>query len=85
MKEELRKHKIAYALLAIFLAAGAVSYMLVWPNRSLQRTCGVALASGYFIWGVVTHTKSNHLTMRIVLEYASVALFAGMALALVTY
>lgn len=85
MKEELQKHAWAYFTLLLLLLAGGLLFMFAWPNRVLQRWIALGIAVMYFLWGVITHTRADHLTSRIVLEYLCIALLAGLILGMVTY
>ncbi len=85
MIAEIRKHQLAYAFLAVFLTACVFLFLSAWPNRVVQRYVALGLTVGYFLWGIVTHTKSNHLTARIAIEYFAMACLAGLLLGLITY
>ncbi len=84
MYREFLKHKVAYAVLITGLVIATLSFMLVWPNHIFQRVIICCLAAFYFIWGVTTHVKSDHISRRIVFEYAGVAVLAAVVLLLVT-
>jgi len=85
MKNQLKQHLIAYSLLIIGLLVGAGGYIYVWPNQKLMRLVALFLASFYFIWGVVTHVKTKRISVRVVYEYATVALLASLALLVLTF
>jgi hypothetical protein len=84
MKPEFSKHKLAYVVLVVGLVALTVAFMAVWPNRMSERGLILAISLFYFLWGVITHVKSEHISRRIVFEYASIALLASVALLLIT-
>lgn len=85
MIAEIRKHKLAYAALLIFLTACVFLFLSAWPNRVVQRYIALTMTVGYFLWGLATHTHSNHLTARIALEYLAMASLAGLLLGLITF
>jgi hypothetical protein len=55
-----------------------------WPNRLLQRAIAIGFGVTYFIWGVITHTKSKRFTMEVVFEYLGVAALATLLIILIT-
>lgn len=85
MKEELLKHKLAYTLLALGLTLIVSLFLLVWPNRAYQKILIGVLGLFYFIWGVVTHTKSDRITLRIIMEYGLISLLASLLLWLLVW
>jgi len=84
MKQHVKHHLIAYAILILGLILAAGAYVYVWPNHQLMRLVALVMVGFYFIWGVSTHVKTRHITTRVVYEYATVSLLAGLALILVT-
>lgn len=84
MKEEFLKHKIAYISLVIFLGIATLMFMATWPDRDYQRYLILLIAVFYFLWGVVSHTKSQRLTNKILFEYFGVSVLAALLLFLVT-
>lgn len=80
-----RVHQIAYAVLALLLAGGAASFMLLWPNVPLVRATVVVFALSYVVWGCVTHVKTNRFTWKVAEEYAAIALLGGVLLMLITF
>lgn len=84
MKKELSRHKIAYTILFLGLSVVTILFLASWPNRVWQRGLAISLALFYFLWGVVTHTKADHITRRVVLEYFGVSVLAALMLVLVT-
>lgn len=85
MKQELLKHKWAYSFLALGLIILMGSFMAVWPDRNLQRMIVAAMALFYFVWGVITHVKAEHISRRVVMEYAGIACLASFLLLLITF
>ena len=85
MWSEILKHKGAYIVLVIGLVIFAVSYMMVWPDKVLERIAIAGLAVGYFSWGLLTHVKSKRLTGFVVQEYAAISLLGALILLLLTF
>lgn len=84
MKNELNKHRLAYLSLALGLAGFVVMFLGVWPSLFWQRITIIGLAVFYFIWGVLTHVKTDHITRRVVYEYLGYSVLAGVLLIFVT-
>ncbi len=84
MFKEISKHKFAYFTLAVGLLISTFLFMGVWPNRVLQRYVIVGCSIFYIGWGVITHLHAEHISKRVIAEYASVALLAGLLLFLIT-
>ncbi len=85
MKRELLKHKYAYAILLLGLGIFVVSFLAAWPDRFLQRLIILGVAVFYFLWGVTTHFKAEHISRAIILEYAGMAALASVLLLLITW
>jgi len=85
MIREFKKHPTAYGVLLAFLVLFVLSFMHVWPNKERQRVLSVVLVVFYFLWGVVTHTKTKRLNRAVVLEYLAVSVLAGSILLLLTF
>ncbi|MEN8253347.1 MAG: hypothetical protein ABFQ62_03160 [Patescibacteria group bacterium] len=84
MKEEFIKHKIAYIVLALGLVIIGILFFAVWPSRDWQRVVALVLTLFYFLWGVITHLKADHITRLVIMEYLGVAIMAGFLLVLIT-
>ena len=84
MRRELFRHKLAYLILIIGLMLLTILFLAAWPNPWLQRIVVVAMSAFYVLWGVVTHLHADKITRRIVYEYLSMGVLAGMILFLVT-
>ncbi len=80
MMRELKAHPYAYSLLAIVVTATVVGYLAAWPYRAYQRGIAIVFGSFYFVWGALTHLHADHITRRILLEYAGVALLVVLIL-----
>ncbi len=84
MKKQLKHHLIAYLVLTMGLLTFALAYVSVWPDHKRMRLVALGLVAFYFFWGTVTHVKTKRITTRVVYEYATISLLAGLALTLVT-
>ena len=84
MRTEFWRHKLAYLLLLIGIAAFLFYFFKVWPDRVQQRLASGLFVCFYFVWGLLFHVKSNRLTVKIALEYFAASLLAGIILLLVT-
>jgi len=76
MIRDIKTHKIAYIILALFLFGFVVSFLHFWPDRILQKYVTISLGLFYFIWGIVVHKRNNHINSRVVLEYLAVSVLA---------
>jgi len=85
MLKELKKHKLAYLVLAAGLGLGVILFLGSWPDRSLQRLVSVGIAIFYFVWGILNHLKDGRVTKRVVFEYLGVGMLAGLLLILITF
>ncbi len=81
----LKKHRLSYSFLIIFLLISGFLFLAVWPDRRYQRFLILLISLFYFLWGVVTHYKHDNLNMKVFLEYLGVSIFAGILLLLVTF
>ena len=84
MRDELRRHKLAYFILIVGLVLLTILFLAAWPNRWWQRAVIVAMSSFYVGWGVLTHIHADKITRRVVYEYLSMGILAGVLLFLVT-
>lgn len=84
MKKELNEHKLAYAILASGLLMGVACFMIVWPDRVLQRIVAVSMCGFYILWGVITHLHTERISKKVIAEYVSIASLAGFVLLLLT-
>jgi hypothetical protein len=85
MYRELEKHKWAYAFLSLGLVVLTLAFMAVWPDHLLQRLIVVAMGIFYFIWGILTHVKAEHISRRVILEYFGISALASLLLLLITF
>lgn len=85
MRDELAKHKLAYAVLILFLGLCGFLFLAVWPDRIYQRYLIALMMTFYFLWGVVTHFKNKKLTHKVFLEYLGVSILAGSLLLIITF
>jgi len=84
MITEISKHKIAYTILILGLTILTLLFFVAWPDHVIQRYIAGIIALFYFFWGVITHFKSKYISRRVIFEYASISLLAGLILCLVT-
>lgn len=84
MNEFFKKNKLAYLILFIFLFSFAFLFIKTWPNRQLQRYIAVGFGGFYFLWGIITHTKSKKINSEIIFEYLSIAMLATLIIILIT-
>ncbi|GIK83962.1 MAG: hypothetical protein BroJett025_05840 [Patescibacteria group bacterium] len=76
MIEEIKSHKIAYAVLAFVLIGFIVLFMHFWPDRAQQRILVICLGMFYFLWGVIVHKNMKHINSKVVFEYLAIAILA---------
>jgi FtsH-binding integral membrane protein len=84
MINQFKQHRLAYAVLILFMALAGFLFLAVWPDRIYQRYLILVMMAFYFFWGLVTHFKTDKLNSKIFLEYLGVSLLAGLLLFLVT-
>ncbi len=84
MLKEVDKHRLAYLTLILGLSVFVMAFLGVWPNRNLQRLAIAGVTVFYFVWGIISHVKTDTLNKRVALEYAAVALFGGFVLVMLT-
>lgn len=85
MKKEFLKHKLAYSSLLIVLFIIVLLYFAAWPNIKLQRIISIILALFYFLWGILTHLKSDRISKKVIFEYFLISLLAALILVLITF
>ena len=85
MITEFKNHKFAYVVLSVVLFSFVLLFLQLWPNRSNQRLLTIGMSIFYFIWGVVVHTRLNHINRKILFEYLAVSILAGSILILLTF
>lgn len=84
MKGEFLRHKLSYFVLIFGLSFFVMIFLGAWPNRAVERAGVVSLAVFYFAWGILSHLKEEHVTKRIISEYASISFLAAFLLFLIT-
>jgi hypothetical protein len=84
MQYELLRHKLAYFSLILGLVGMTILFLAVWPNLALQRGVVVLMSVYYFSWGIITHVKTDHITRKVLYEYAGISILAGLLLLLIT-
>ena len=78
MMTEIRTHLTHYTVLAVWFTLGLIALTWWRFNTPQQLAVVVAMAVGYFIWGVVHHSIIRDITGKIVLEYLLVAILSIM-------
>lgn len=84
MVKDFAKHPTDYLFLFAILGLFVFGFLSSWPNRQIQQAFAFSVALAYFFWGLLHHRQSDSLTIRVVLEYFFVSLFAGSVLILLT-
>lgn len=82
MLKEFSLHRVAYLILILGLSSFLMVFTWVWPDKGTTQMLIFSLMFFYVVWGILVHTKSNHVTKKIVLEYIAVAALAGVCLEL---
>jgi hypothetical protein len=85
MNREFKKHKVAYITLITGLLILTLLFLAAWPDKKLQRMIGYFVAGFYFIWGLTTHLRAEHINKKIVFEYLSISLLAAIILTLISW
>ena len=80
MKNNLLNHISHYGLLLLVLtlAIGLFFYFSGLPSK--QFSVVIAVSVFYFVWGIVGHAKDGDLHIKIVVEYALIAILAVLLL-----
>lgn len=76
MIQEIKKHKIAYAVLAVALLGCIIAFLHAWPDRMQQKIVAIIMGVFYFLWGIVVHKKNDHINAKVVFEYFAVSILA---------
>lgn len=84
MRRELLQHKLAYAILIIGLSVLTILFLAAWPDVLSQRLIIGGLVLFYIAWGVLSHLHEAHITRKLISEYVSIGVLAGIILLLVT-
>ncbi len=69
-------HIFHYIILVIILSTGISMYIYFRSYPVLQLIIGIATSLFYVLWGIVHHYVDNDLSLKIVVEYLSIAIFA---------
>lgn len=80
MFKEIKQHWRAYAILVIGLGTFAAAFTLLSHQIRLQQLAVLAAATFYFLWGVVTHRATRHITRRVVWEYLAISILGLVAI-----
>lgn len=79
MFKDIKSHISHYLVLLVVLAIGLESFWLFSFNKTTQTLIVSATAFSYFCWGVVHHYLENNLNLKIVIEYALIAVLGIVA------
>ncbi|MBP7768217.1 hypothetical protein KA082_00080 [Candidatus Woesebacteria bacterium] len=83
--QEIIRHRTAYIVLLLLLS-GSIFFIIQFRTDPFnQRLCIGATAVLYFLWGIVTHVKTQCLTRYVVAEYAGIALLGALFLLVLTF
>lgn len=85
MRREFFQHKLEYLILVAGLSILTLLFLAAWPNLIFQRVVVIGMSGFYFLWGVVTHLHADKITRRVIAEYLTIAVLAGVILLLVTF
>jgi len=79
MHKEIRRYPLDFAILFGIFSMVLVFFSQLRHILPAEKLLLFALASFYFLWGIIHHLYHRDLTLRVAIEYAS---FAALALAL---
>jgi len=85
MLADIKNHPWAYLMLVLMLLTFVFSFLIFWSDRFLLRGIVIMMMVGYFLWGVLVHKRSGHMSIEILKEYGLVALMGGAVLLMLTY
>jgi len=66
----------AYLILLALLLPGLILFWAFAYDRQLQVFIILAMACVYVLWGVLFHAQQKEFYLKVLLEYASIALLA---------
>lgn len=72
--EDIKEHLSHYLVLLFILTFGAFAFFYFQRYPQAQTVSIFLTASFYVLWGIVHHYQQGDLHIRIVLEYAAVAI-----------
>jgi len=81
---EVKSHPVAYTILLILMVSVVIFSMVFLQSRIALRLGFLAFGFLYFVWGILTHSKSSSVTVAVMTEYAGVALLGTLLLLLLT-
>lgn len=81
---EVKSHPIAYTLLLLLMITVVIFSLVFLQSRIALRLAFTAFGLLYFIWGILTHSKSKTVTVAVMTEYAGVAILGTILLLLLT-
>lgn len=71
-------HWWRYSMLLLLFFTGLFFFAYFRYNQAVQIGCVIALALGYFLWGVIHHRLDKNLYLKVVIEYFLIALFGSL-------
>ena len=84
MRKEFLKHQLSYSILLILVLLFVFLFFAFWPNRYYQRILVLDFSTAYFLWGIITHVKTEKINQKVIMEYVSISLLIGVILFLIT-
>ncbi|OGV91038.1 hypothetical protein A3A66_00295 [Microgenomates group bacterium RIFCSPLOWO2_01_FULL_46_13] len=80
MIEDVRKHLAHYVVLTALFMTGLILLTIFNYQRDWQRLVALSIAVGYVTWGAIHHALTDRVTVKIMLEYALVAVLGFLLL-----
>ncbi len=76
MKHHIKVHLGYYFFLIFILVLGVIAISSTLYDKNLQAALVIILSVSYATLGIVHHRENHDLTLKVVLEYTAVSLFA---------
>lgn len=73
MIKKTARHIQHYLPLVGILVAGAFGFVFFSYDKVFQAAIAIAVAAGYFVWGIIHHHLHRDLHLSVVLEYLAIA------------
>ncbi len=73
---EASHHIFHYLILLILISGGLTAFLSSRNYPLIQLLVGIVTSLSYVVWGIVHHFVDRDLSLKIVIEYLAVALFA---------
>ncbi len=71
-------HWWRYSILWLLFAVLLFFFLYFRYNQAVQAGCVIAMALGYFFWGVIHHHLEKNLYWKVAIEYFLLALFGAL-------